>query len=73
MLDKVINIIAEQFNKDAEEIKLEMNLTDDLKADSLEIFDLVMTLEEEFGIEIADEDIDKFKTVKDIVDYINSL
>lgn len=73
MLDKIINIIAEQFNKDAEEIKLEMNLTDDLKADSLEIFDLVMTLEEEFGIEIADEDIDKFKTVKDIVDYINSL
>lgn len=69
--EKVKKIIADTLSKTEAEIKLEASLTEDLGADSLEIVELAMAMEEEFSIEIPDEDIEKIATVKDIVDYIN--
>lgn len=68
--DKVKSIIAEQLVIDAEEVTDEASFTDDLGADSLDIVELVMALEEEFGLEIPDEDSEKIVKVKDAVDYI---
>ena len=69
--DKVRKIIADTLSKGEVEIKPESSLTEDLGADSLEIVELAMAMEEEFGIDIPDEDIEKIATVKDIIDYIN--
>lgn len=69
--EKVRKIIADTLSKTEAEIKLESSLTEDLGADSLEIVELAMAMEEEFSIEIPDEDIEKISTVKDIIDYIN--
>lgn len=69
--EKVRKIIADTLSKTEAEIKLESSLTEDLGADSLEIVELAMAMEEEFSIEIPDEDIEKIATVKDIIDYIN--
>ena len=71
-LEKVKKIIAEQLGVKDEEIKLESKFTDDLGADSLDTVELVMALEEEFGIEIPDEDAEKAKAVKDVVAYIDN-
>jgi acyl carrier protein len=67
---KVISIIAEQLGVEEDEIKLEASFIDDLGADSLDIVELVMALEEEYGIEIPDEDAEKIKTVQDAINYI---
>ena len=67
---QVIGIISEQLGIDEEEIKLEASFVDDLGADSLDIVELVMALEEEYGIEIPDEDAEKIKTVQDAITYI---
>ncbi len=72
MLDKVREIIVEQLGVEVEQIKLESNFIDDLGADSLDTVELIMSFEEEFGIEIPDTDAEKIKTVKDVVDYIES-
>ncbi len=72
MLDKVKEIIVEQLGVEVEQIKLESNFIDDLGADSLDTVELIMSFEEEFGIEIPDTDAEKIKTVKDVVDYIES-
>ncbi len=68
--DKVTKIIAEQLGVDAEEVKSESSFTDDLGADSLDIVELVMAFEEEFEIEIPDEDAEKIAKVADAVNYI---
>ncbi len=68
--DKVKSIIAEQLVIDSEEVTDGASFTDDLGADSLDIVELVMALEEEFGLEIPDEDSEKIVKVKDAVDYI---
>lgn len=65
----IVRIIAEQFNMSESEITSDTSLIDDLGADSLELVDLVMTLEEEFDFEIPEEDFDKIKTVGDAVEY----
>ncbi len=67
---QVIGIISEQLGIDEEEVKLEASFVDDLGADSLDIVELVMALEEEYGIEIPDEDAEKIKTVQDAITYI---
>ncbi|MGC9795969.1 acyl carrier protein [Fervidobacterium riparium] len=67
---KVCEIIAEQLGVDASDVKLEKSLTEDLGADSLDIVDLVMAFEDEFGVKISDQDLSKIKTVKDVVDAI---
>ena len=63
-------IIAEQLNVEEKEVKLESAFIDDLGADSLDTVEFVMALEEEFGVEISDEDADKIKTVGDALNYI---
>ena len=72
MLDKVKEIIVEQLGVDADQIKPESNFVDDLGADSLDTVELIMAFEEEFDVEIPDEDAQKIKTVKDVIDYINA-
>jgi len=67
---KVREIIAKQLEKDVSEITLEKTFIDDLEADSLDIVEMVMEMEEEFEIEIPDEDAEKIRTVKDAVNYI---
>jgi acyl carrier protein len=69
--DSVKTIIAEQLGVDAAEATPEASFTDDLGADSLDIVELVMAFEEEFEIEIPDEDAEKIATVQDAVDYIS--
>ena len=69
--EKVRSIIVEQLGVDEDEVTMEASFTDDLGADSLDIVELVMAFEEEFGIEIPDEDAEKIATVKDAVHYID--
>jgi acyl carrier protein len=70
--DKVKHIIVEQLGVDEDEVKAEAHFVDDLGADSLDVVELVMALEEEFGLEISDEDAEKLSTVQQAIDYIDS-
>jgi len=70
ILDKVKAIIVEQLGVEEEDVKLESSFVDDLGADSLDIVELVMALEEEFELEIPDEDAEKIRTVGEAVKYI---
>jgi len=70
--EKVKGIIAEQLGVKVEEVKPESSFVDDLGADSLDTVELVMALEEEFGIEIPDEDAEKLNSVGDAINYIES-
>ena len=69
--DKVKSIIVEQLGVDEEEVTPDASFVDDLGADSLDTVELVMAFEEEFGIEIPDEDAEKISTVRDAVNYID--
>ncbi len=68
--DKVKSIIVEQLGVEEDEVTMEASFTDDLGADSLDIVELVMAFEEEFGIEIPDEDAEKIANVREAVEYI---
>lgn len=68
--EKVKKILCDQLDIEEEKVTLEANIIDDLGADSLDVVDLVMGLEEEFNIEIPDDQIENMKTVGDIVKYI---
>jgi acyl carrier protein len=68
--EKVRHMIVEQLGVDEEEVKTEASFVDDLGADSLDVVELVMALEEEFGLEISDEDAEKLTTVGQAVQYI---
>ena len=70
MLEKMKEIIADQLNVDAATITPESRFKEDLEADSLDLFEMVMALEEEFGIEIPSEDLEKIVTVNDIIGYL---
>jgi acyl carrier protein len=70
MDDKIKKIIEEQLGVEGEKIKVEASFIDDLGADSLDIVELVMAMEEEYDIEIPDEDAEKLKTVGDVVNYL---
>lgn len=73
IFDKVKEIIVDTLSCTQEKVTLEANLMDDLGADSLDAVELVTALGDGFGIEIPDEMLEKFVTVKDIVDYIESV
>jgi len=70
--ERVKSIIVEQLGVDEAKVTQEASFTDDLGADSLDIVELVMAFEEEFGIEIPDEDAEKISNVKDAISYIES-
>jgi len=68
--EKVKHIIVEQLGVDEDEVKPDASFVDDLGADSLDVVELVMALEEEFEMEISDEDAEKLTTVKQAIEYI---
>lgn len=70
--EKVKEIIVDQLNVDADEVTNDASFIEDLGADSLDTVELVMALEEEFNMEIPDEEAEKIKTVGDAIDYIKS-
>lgn len=69
---KVKEIIVDQLGVEADKVKMEASFIDDLGADSLDIVELVMAMEEEFDLEIPDEDAEKLKTVGDVASYLDS-
>ena len=69
---KVKEVIVEQLGVDPERVKPEASFIDDLGADSLDIVELVMAMEESFDMEIPDEEAENLKTVQNVVDYLNS-
>ena len=68
--EKLKKVIAEVLNVDPDEITMETTFQDDLGADSLDVFQIIMGIEEEFDIEIPDDQIENLKTVGNVVDYI---
>ena len=73
IFDNVRNALAEQFEVDAESITMETSLIDDLGADSLDVVELIMELEDMYGIAISDEDAAELYTVRRIVEYLEKL
>jgi len=72
VFERIKEIIVEQLDVDESQVTLEASFTDDLDADSLDVVELVMELEDEFDMEIADEEAEKIATVGDAVEYIES-
>lgn len=72
MFEKLKSLIADQLDVEEDKITEDANIQDDLGADSLDVVDLIMAIEEEFDIEIPDEDVEGIKTVGDIEKYIES-
>ena len=72
MFEKVVNLIVEEVGVDADQVTMEASFKDDLNIDSLDLFEMVMALEEEFDVEIPSEDLEKMDTVGDIVTYIQN-
>ena len=72
MLEKMKEMVADQLNVDAAEITAETSFKDDLGADSLDLFELVMALEEGYNVEIPSEDLEKLTTVGAVMDYLKS-
>jgi acyl carrier protein len=70
--DKVRKIISEKLSVDLEEVVPEASFVDDLGADSLDLVELIMSMEEEFDIEISDEKAEQLVTVKDAIDYVTA-
>ena len=70
IFEKLKSLIAEQLSVDEDEVTTEANIQDDLGADSLDVVDLITTIEDEFDISIPDEAVEEIKTVGDIVNYI---
>ena len=71
IFEKVKTVIVEQLGIDEASVRMDSSFLDALGADSLDIVEFIMALEEEFGIEIPDEDVEKIVTVKDVVEYIS--
>ncbi len=72
LFNKIKGMIADRLNVDEAAVTMEASFKDDLGADSLDLVELVMELEDEFDIEIADEEAEKIATVGDVINYINS-
>ncbi|MGB9790917.1 acyl carrier protein [Thermotoga caldifontis] len=70
VFEKVATILSDKLGIKKDQIKEESNIVKDLGADSLDLVDLVMAFEEEFGVKIADDQLQKISTVKEVVDYI---
>ena len=72
VLEKVKAILSEQFDVEEDKITAETSIINDLGADSLDVVDLLMSIEDEFEVEVPDEEIENIKTVDDLVKYIES-
>ena len=72
VFDKIKDIIVEQLDVAEDAVTMEASITEDLGADSLDVVDLVMSIEESFDVEIPDEEVENIKTVGDIVKYIEN-
>lgn len=70
--EKLKEIIVDNLDTDADKVSMEASFTEDLEADSLDVVEMVMAIEEEFGIEIEDDAAAEIKTVKDVCDYLDS-
>ena len=70
VFEKVKAILSEQFDVEEDSITLESSITDDLGADSLDVVDLLMSIEDEFEVEVPDSEVENIKTVGDLVKYI---
>jgi len=70
MEDKVIDIIVDKLGVERSEVTPEAVFVDDLGADSLDLVELIMAMEEEFGMEIADEEAEKLRTVQDVITFV---
>lgn len=70
MFEQLRKIIAEQLNVDEEKVTPQSNFKEDLNADSLDLFELIMSLEDEYSIEIPAEDLEKLLIVQDVLDYL---
>lgn len=68
--ERVIKLVTEQLDVTPEQCKLEASFIDDLGADSLDLVELIMEMEEAFGVEIADEELEKIRTIQDAVDFL---
>lgn len=73
MYEKFVNLLVDELQINRDEITMDAELSNDLGINSIELADLVMLCEDKFGIEINDEDIRKFTTVRDVVNYLESL
>ena len=71
--DKVFNIIVDQFNVERDSLSLETSFKNELNADSLDLVELIMALEDEFDLELEDENIDNIQTVNNVITYIEKL
>ena len=72
LLDDIREVVVEQLGVNADEVKEDAKFVEDLGADSLDVVELVMALEEKFDIEIPDDEAEKIRTVKDVVNYIEN-
>ena len=72
MFEQIREELAKQFKRDKETITLDTALSEDLRADSLDVMELLMTMEEKYGVVVPDEDIINFQTVRDIVEYVEN-
>lgn len=70
VLDKIKELIVEQLGVNPDQVMLETNLMKDLEADSLDAVEIIMAIEDEYDIEIPDDDAEKFQTINDIVTYV---
>ena len=72
VFEKIKEILAEQLDADPEEMTMDTKIAEDLEADSLDVVQLLMSIEDEFEVEIPDEEIENMKTIGDVVEYIQS-
>ncbi len=72
VFEKIKKMLAEQLDANAEEMTMETKIDEDLGADSLDVVELLMSIEDEFEVEIPDEEIENLKTIGDVVEYIQS-
>lgn len=70
--DTIRDIVVEQLGVDADMVRMDTNLMKDLEADSLDAVEIILGVEEAFGLDIPDEEAEKFETVKDLVEYVDS-
>lgn len=72
VFEKIKQILADQLDADIDEMTMETRIADDLGADSLDVVEMLMAIEDDFDVEIPDEDIEGLKTIGDVVEYINN-